>query len=100
MGASTEVLHIDHDHYVEFGKIIRAAFGRGEPAHFEFAVKTKDGEIRVANLVKEGKTTKEIAALLDSTPRAISFHRQNLRKKLGIHARKEKLSARLINVIK
>jgi PAS domain S-box-containing protein len=41
-------------------------------------------EIQVANLVKEGKTNKEIAELLISSPRTIAFHRENIRKKLDL----------------
>ena len=57
-------------------------------------------EIRVANLIKKGKTTKEIAGLLDSTPRAIEFHRQNLRKKLGLSNRKAHLGSYLLSLLK
>jgi PAS domain S-box-containing protein len=42
------------------------------------------GEMRVANLLKEGKTSKEIAEILNSTERAVVAHRSNLRKKLGL----------------
>ncbi|MGB3093368.1 MAG: PAS domain S-box protein, partial [Candidatus Zixiibacteriota bacterium] len=42
---STEVLHVDHEHYVEFGRRIQEAFDREEPASFEFEVKRKNGEI-------------------------------------------------------
>ncbi len=56
-------------------------------------------EIRVANLIKEGKTTKEIATLLTSTQRAVEFHRQNLRKKLGINNRKVNLATHLFSII-
>lgn len=57
-------------------------------------------EIRVANLIKEGKTTKEIARLLNSTPRAVDFHRQNLRKKLGLSNRKVNLASHLLHLFK
>ena len=41
-------------------------------------------EIQIADLIQQGKTSKEIANLLQSSQRAIEFHRNNLRKKLGI----------------
>ncbi len=42
------------------------------------------GEMHVANLVREGKTSKEIAEILNSTERAVIAHRLNLRKKFGL----------------
>lgn len=42
---STEVFHVDQDHYEKFGRIIRTIFERGEPASFEFQAKKKNGEI-------------------------------------------------------
>jgi DNA-binding CsgD family transcriptional regulator len=54
-------------------------------------------EIRVANLVKEGKTNKEIAALLCLSKNTILFHRHNIRKKLGIKNKKINLQSHLIS---
>lgn len=45
-------------------------------------------ELQVADLVKHGKTSKEIASLLNVSPYAILFHRKNIRKRLGLAKKK------------
>ncbi|MDA3790388.1 MAG: PAS domain-containing protein [Desulfobacula sp.] len=52
-------------------------------------------EIRVADLVKNGKNTKEIAELFKVSPAAISFHRANIRIKLEITNEKVNLTSYL-----
>jgi PAS domain S-box-containing protein len=42
---STNVLHVDQDHYLEFGRRISEAFDKGESANFEFKTKKKSGDI-------------------------------------------------------
>lgn len=54
-------------------------------------------EIQIAGLVKDGKTTKEIAELLNSSTDAIDFHRNNLRKKLGLRNTKTNLRSFLLS---
>ncbi len=52
-------------------------------------------EMETAALIKTGKTNQEIAGLLNISERAVSFHRQNLRKKLGLLGQKVNLVAYL-----
>ena len=45
IGHSTEILHVDNAHYLEFGQRIKDAFDRGETACFDFEAKRKSGEL-------------------------------------------------------
>jgi len=48
-------------------------------------------EMRIADLIKQGKSTKEIAGMLKVSPFAVSFHRNNIRKKCGLLNAKKNL---------
>ncbi len=55
-------------------------------------------ELQIANLIRDGKSTKDIAELLHISPRAIVFHRQNLREKLGLKADRANLRSWLMSL--
>jgi PAS domain S-box-containing protein len=55
-------------------------------------------EIRIANLIREGKTTKEIAEHLGVSKSAIDTHRYRIRKKLGLIKGKVNLRTYLSSV--
>ncbi len=55
-------------------------------------------EILVADLIKGGKTNKEIAELLSVSGEAIKFHRRNIRKKFGLTNKKQNLKSYLLTL--
>ncbi len=53
-------------------------------------------EIQVTNLIKDDKTNKDIAELLNISLRAIEFYRENIRRKLGLTHKKLNLKTHLL----
>ena len=53
-------------------------------------------EIQIADQIKQGKTNKEIAAIMTLSLKTIEFHRTNIRKKLGLKNRKANLRTHLM----
>jgi PAS domain S-box-containing protein len=52
-------------------------------------------EMQVINLIRQGKTTKEIADTMNLATSTIDFHRNNIRKKIGINNKQINLSTYL-----
>ncbi|MFH0787090.1 MAG: PAS domain S-box protein [Pseudomonadota bacterium] len=75
LGQSTEILHLDHEHYLEFGRRIQDAFDKGKVANFEFEARKKSGEIfpteHTVSLLKseKGETKGIVSVIKDITER-------------------------------
>ncbi|MBW2617829.1 MAG: PAS and helix-turn-helix domain-containing protein, partial [Deltaproteobacteria bacterium] len=52
-------------------------------------------ELEVADLVRHGKSSQEIAEILNISPTTVAFHRANIRKKIGLANRNINLAAYL-----
>jgi PAS domain S-box-containing protein len=55
-------------------------------------------EIQIADLMKKGKTTKEISQILNLSPRTIDIHRYNIRRKLNINNKRINLQSYLLTL--
>jgi DNA-binding CsgD family transcriptional regulator len=55
-------------------------------------------EIQVATLIKDGKSSKEIAGILKVSETTIHFHRKNLRRKFGLAKKQANLRAFLMSL--
>ena len=55
-------------------------------------------EIKVVALIKDGKSSKEIAEILNISETTVNFHRKNLRKKFGLKNRQMNLRSYLMSM--
>jgi len=74
---------------------IISPFGR---ALSRAALKLTPREIQIAALIREGRTTKDIAELLHLSDRTVTTHRDNIRKKLGLKQKRANLRTHLLNI--
>jgi len=75
---------------------LRSPFMNSRPALMGLNLTPR--EMQVANLILSGKTTKEIAELLNLSTSSIDFHRNHLREKLGIRNKKTNLRGYLLSM--
>jgi len=55
-------------------------------------------EIQIANFIKEGRTSKEIAEILNVSKSAVDIHRYRLRNKMGLNHQKANLRSHLVTL--
>jgi len=55
-------------------------------------------ELRIANMIKDGRKTKEMARLMNLSPRTVESHRESIRKKMGIKNKRANLRSHLLSV--
>ena len=70
------------------------------PAHYSLHEyeKLTPTELQIAELVRDGRSTKEIASILVMSENAVFFHRKNIRTKLGITNTGKNLRTYLISL--
>jgi len=55
-------------------------------------------EVQIANLIKQGRSTKEIAEIFELSKRTIDAHRNHIRRKLGLKKRGGNLRTHLLTL--
>jgi PAS domain S-box-containing protein len=55
-------------------------------------------EIRIANLIKHGHTSKEISKILNISLKTVETHRKNIRRKIGIDRKRANLRSYLLSI--
>ena len=55
-------------------------------------------EIKIANMIKHGNTTKMIAGIMNISPRTVDTHRRNIRTKIGLESKRANLRSHLLTL--
>ena len=95
---SLEKVPLDSRHMAYVQIIKSNLYDIVSPFYREFSLKHSSltpKQVQIANLIKEGKITKEIADILCVSKAAIDFHRDQIRRKLGLNNRKVNLRSYL-----
>ena len=75
-------------------KYLSSPFSRS--LSFEY-ISLSPKEIQVANLIRDGRVTREIAEELGMKPGTVEFYRNNIREKIGIRGKKIRLRTHLLS---
>jgi DNA-binding CsgD family transcriptional regulator len=74
---------------------ITSSFGRTLAAQYANLTST---EIRIATLIRDGRSTAQLAELLGIAERTVCRHRNNIRKKLGLRGGGINLRSHLLSL--
>ncbi|MGB2688044.1 MAG: response regulator [Desulfobacterales bacterium] len=55
-------------------------------------------EIRIANMIRHGNSSKKIADILNLSPRTVETHRKNIRSKIGLEGKRANLRSHLLSL--
>jgi PAS domain S-box-containing protein len=55
-------------------------------------------ELQIAKKIRQGYTTKKIAAFMNISPRTVETHRKNIRRKIGLEGKKANLRSHLLSI--
>jgi DNA-binding CsgD family transcriptional regulator len=55
-------------------------------------------EIRIANLIRHGSSTKNIAEIMNVSPKTVETHRKNIRRKIGLERKRANLRSHLLSL--
>jgi PAS domain S-box-containing protein len=55
-------------------------------------------ELQIAKQIRQGYTTKKIAAFMNLSPRTVETHRKNIRRKIGLEGKKANLMSHLLSI--
>ena len=72
-------------------------------SHFTRKISMKESnltptEIQIANMIRHGNTSKDIAMVMNISVRTVDTHRKNIRKKIGLNQKRVNLRSYLLSL--